>query len=187
MSIPELTELKILLQELLDKGYIKPSVSPWGAPVLFVKKMDGTLRLCIDYKQLNKVTIKNKYPLPRINHLFNQVGGDKIFSKLDLQSGYHYIKIKEEDVRKTTIGTRYGQYEFVVIPFGLTNAPSTFMCLMKNIFNKHLHKFVLIFIDGILIYSKTEEEHQQHLRVVVRTLRDHQLYARFDKCEFFKK
>jgi hypothetical protein len=115
MSLPELTELKIQLQELLDKEYIRPSVSPWGAPVLFVKKKDGTLRLCIDYRQLNKMTIKNKYPLPRINDLFDQVGGEKIFSKLDLRSGYHQVRIKDEDINKTTFRTRYGHYEFVVI------------------------------------------------------------------------
>ena len=167
MSVPELTELKIQLQELLDKGYIRPSVSPWGAPVLFVKKKDGTLRLCIDYRQLNKVTIKNKYPLPRINDLFDQVGEERIFSKLDLRSGYHQIHIKKEDIHKTAFSTRYGHYEFVVIPFGLTNAPATFMCLMNGIFNKYLDQFVRIFTDDILIYSRIEEEHQQHLQVVL--------------------
>ena len=138
MSILELTELKIQLQELLDKGYIRPSVSPWGAPVLFVKKRDGTLRLCIDYIQLNKVTIKNKYPLPRINELFDQVRGDKIFSKLDLRYGYHQNRINEEDVSKLSFRTRYGHYEFVVFAFGLTNTLATFIFLMNNIFNKYL-------------------------------------------------
>ena len=157
MSIPELTELKIQLQELLEKWYIKPSVSPRGALVLFVKKKDKTLRLCIDYQHLNKVTIKNKYPLPRINDLFDQVGGLRVFSKLDLWSGYHQIRIKSEDIKKTSFRTHYGHYEFVVIPFGLTNAPATFMFLMNGIFNKYLHHFVLIFIDDILIYSKTQE------------------------------
>ena len=167
MIIPKLTELKIQLQELLDKGYIRPSVSPWGAPVLFVKKMDGTLRLCIDYRKLNKVTIKKKYHLPQINDLFDRVGGAKIFSKLDLRSGYHQIKIKEEDANKTAFRTQYGHYEFVVIPFGLTNAPATFMSLMNSIFNKYLNQFVLICIGDILIYSRTKEEHQQHLRIVL--------------------
>ena len=156
MSIPELTELKIQLQELLEKWYIRPSMSPWDAPVLFVKKKDGTLRLCIDYRQLNKVTIKNKYHLPWINDLFDQVGGDKIFSKLDLRSSHHQIMVKEENVNKTTFRTWYRHYKFVVIPFGLTNAPATFMCLMNSIFNKYLDQFVLIFIDDILIYSRTE-------------------------------
>jgi hypothetical protein len=163
MSLPELTELKIQLQELLDKEYIRPSVSSWGALVLFVKKKDGTLRLCIDYRQLNKVTIKNKYPLPRINDLFDQVGGANIFSKLDLRSGYHQVRIKDPDINKTTFRTRYGHYEFVVIPFGLTNAPTTFMSLMNSIFNQYLDKFVVVFIDDILVYSKMEEEHDEHL------------------------
>jgi hypothetical protein len=148
---------------LLDKEYIRPSVSPWGAPVLFVKKKDGTLRLCIDYRMLNKVTIKNKHTLPRINDLFDQVGEGKIFSKLDLRSRYHQVRIKDQDINKTSFRTRYRHYEFVVIHFGLTNAPTTFMCLMNNIFSQYLDKFVVVFIDYILVYSKTEEEHDEHL------------------------
>jgi hypothetical protein len=132
MSTPELVELKLQLKEMLDKGHIRPSVSPWGAPTLFVKKKDGTLRLCIDYKQLNKMTIKNKYPLPRIDDLFDQLRGATIFSKIDLRFGYHQVQIKDEDIHKTTFRMRYGHYEFVVVPFGLTNAPTTFMCLMNN-------------------------------------------------------
>eukprot|EP00253_Pinus_taeda_P010551 PITA_10551 len=159
MSVPELTELKMQLQELLDKNYIRPSVSPWGAPVLFVKKKDGTLRMCIDYRQLNKLTIKNKYPLPQIDELFDQVKGATVFSKIDLRSGYHQIRIKEEDIAKTDFRTRYGHYEFVVLPFGLTNAPTTFMCLMNSIFHQYLDRFVLIFINDILIYSGTVKEH----------------------------
>eukprot|EP00253_Pinus_taeda_P011517 PITA_11517 len=187
MSIPELTELKMQLQELLDKEYIRPSVSPWGAPVLFVKKKDGTLRMCIDYRQLNKLTIKNKYPLPQIDELFDQVKGATVFSKIDLQSGYHQIRIKDEDIAKTAFRTRYGHYEFVVLPFGLTNAPATFMCLMNSIFHPYLDRFVLIFIDDILIYSRTIEEHYEHLRMVLQTLQEHQLYAKFSKCDFFKE
>eukprot|EP00253_Pinus_taeda_P019414 PITA_19414 len=186
MSVPELTELKMQLQELLDKNYIRPSVSPWGAPVLFVKKKDGTLRMCIDYRQLNKLTVKNKYPLPRIDELFDQVKGATVFSKIDLRSGYHQIRIKDEDIAKTAFRTRYGHYEFVVLPFGLTNAPATFMCLMNGIFHPYLDQFVLIFIDDILIYSRTIEEHHEHLRIVLQTLREHQLYAKFSKCDFFK-
>eukprot|EP00253_Pinus_taeda_P012189 PITA_12189 len=186
MSVPELTELKIQLQELLDKNYIRPSVSPWGAPVLFVKKKDGTLRMCIDYRQLNKLTVKNKYPLPRIDELFDQVKGATVFSKIDLRSGYNQIRIKDEDIAKTTFRTRYGHYEFVVLPFGLTNAPATFMCLMNGIFHPYLDQFVLIFIDDILIYSRTIEEHHEHLRIVLQNLREHQLYAKFSKCDFFK-
>eukprot|EP00253_Pinus_taeda_P020204 PITA_20204 len=187
MSVPELTELKMQLQELLEKNYIHPSVSPWGALVLFVKKKDGTLRMCIDYRQLNKLTIKNKYPLPRIDELFDQVKGATMFSKIDLRSGYHQIRIKDEDIAKTAFRTRYGHYEFVVLPFGLTNAPATFMCLMNSIFHPYLDQFVLIFIDDILIYSRTIEEHHEHLRIVLQTLREHQLYAKFSKCDFFKE
>eukprot|EP00253_Pinus_taeda_P022952 PITA_22952 len=187
MSVPELTELKMQLQELLDKNYIRPSVSPWGAPVLFVKKKDGTFRMCIDYRQLNKLTIKNKYPLPRIDELFDQVKGATVFSKIDLRSGYHQIRIKEQDIAKTAFRTRYDHYEFVVLPFGLTNAPETFMCLMNIIFHQYLDRFVLIFIDDILVYSRTVEEHQEHLRKVLQTLREHQLYAKFSKCDFFKE
>eukprot|EP00253_Pinus_taeda_P028129 PITA_28129 len=170
MSVPKLTEFNMQLQELLDKKYIRPSVSPWGAPVLFVKKKDETLRMCMDYRQLNKLTIKNKYPLPRIDELFDQVRGATIFSKIDLWSGYHQIRIREEDIAKTAFRTRYGHYDFVVLPFRLTNAPATFMCLMNSVFHRYLDKFVLIFIDDILIYSRTIEEHQEHLRIVLQTL-----------------
>lgn len=187
MSVPELTELKMQLQELLDKKYIRPSVSPWGAPVLFIKKKEGTLWMCMDYRQLNKLTIKNKYPLPRIDELFDQVRGATVFSKIDLWSGYHQIRIREEDIAKETFRMRYGHYEFVVLPFGLTNAPATFMCLMNSVFHQYLDKFVLIFIDNILIYSWTMEEHQEHLRIVLQTLWEHQLYSKFSKCEFFKE
>eukprot|EP00253_Pinus_taeda_P012980 PITA_12980 len=187
MSVPELTELKMQLQELLEKKYICPSVSPWGAPVLFVRKKDGTLRMCIDYRQLNKLTVKNKYPLPRIDELFDQVKGATIFSKIDLRSGYHQIRIKDEDIAKTAFRTRYGHYEFVVLPFGLTNAPATFMCLMNTVFHQYLDKFVLIFIDDILIYSRNIKEHEEHLRIVLQTLREHQLYGKFSKCDFYKE
>eukprot|EP00253_Pinus_taeda_P015686 PITA_15686 len=143
--------------------------------------------MCIDYRQLNKLTIKNKYPLPRIDELFDQVKEATVFSKIDLRSGYHQIRIKDEDIAKTSFRTRYGHYEFVVLPFGLTNAPATFMCLMNGVFHKFLDKFVLIFIDDILIYSRSREEHEEHLRVVLQTLREHQLYAKFSKCDFFKE
>ena len=133
MSTPELLELKMHLQELLEKKYIKLSVSPWGAPILFVKKKDGTLRLCIDYRQLNKVMVKNKYPLPSIDDLFDQMRGAKVFSNIDLRSGYHQVRIKDEDIHKTAFKERCRNYEFVVVPFGLTNAPTTFMCLMNSV------------------------------------------------------
>ena len=152
MAPVELKELKLQLQELLEKRFIRPSVSPWGAPVLFVKKKDGTLRLCIDYRQLNKLTIKKKYPLPRIDDLFDQLKGASIFSKIDLRSGYHQLRIKDVDVHKTTFRTRYGHYEFLVMPFGLTNALAAFMDLMNRVFRLYVDQFVVVFIDDILVY-----------------------------------
>jgi len=183
----ELAELKKQLQELLDKGYIRPSTSPWGCPALFVKKKDQSLRLCVDYRPLNAVTIKNKYPLPRIDILFDQLVGAKVFSKIDLRSGYHQIKIRLEDIPKTAFSTRYGLYEYLVMSFGLTNAPAHFMYLMNSVFMPELDKFVVVFIDDILIYSKNEEEHAEHLRIVLQRLREHKLYAKFTKCEFWLK
>ncbi|WCJ39071.1 Transposon Tf2-6 polyprotein [Euphorbia peplus] len=185
MAPAELKELKVQLQELLDKGLIRPSVSPWGAPVLFVKKKDGSMRLCIDYRQLNKVTIRNRYPLPRIDDLFDQLQGAKVFSKIDLRSGYYQLKIKEMDVSKSAFRTRYGHFEFLVMPFGLTNAPAAFMDLMHRVFKPYLDQFVIVFIDDILVYSKSREEHEEHLRLVLQTLRNKQLYAKLSKCEFW--
>jgi hypothetical protein len=185
MPPKELAELKMQLQELLDKGFIQPSSSPWGCPAIFVKKKDQTLRLCVDYRPLNEVTIKNKYPLPRIDLLFDQLAGAKVFSKIDLRSGYHQIKIRHEDVSKTTFTTRYGFYEYLVMSFGLTNASAHFMYLMNLVFMPELDKFVVVFIDDILIYSKSKEEHAEHLRIVLQRLRDHQLYAKFSKCAFW--
>jgi hypothetical protein len=153
MPHKELAELKNQLQELLDKGYIRPSSSPWGSPALFVKKKDGSLWMCVDYRPLNAVTIKNKYPLPRIDVLFDQLASAKVFSKIDLQSGYHQIKNRASDVPKTAFSTRYGLYEFLVMSFGLTNAPTYFMYLMNSVFLNELDKFVVVFIDDILIYS----------------------------------
>ncbi|KAL0536183.1 hypothetical protein IC582_025122 [Cucumis melo] len=187
MAPAELKELKVQLQELLDKGFIRPSVSPWGAPVLFVKKKDGSMRLCIDYRELNKVTVKNRYPLPRIDDLFDQLQGATVFSKIDLRSGYHQLRIKDEDVPKTAFHSRYGHYEFIVMSFGLTNAPAVFMDLMNRVFREFLDTFVIVFIDDILIYSKTEAEHEEHLRLVLQTLRENKLYAKFSKCEFWLK
>jgi hypothetical protein len=187
MTPKELAELKVQLNELLDKGYIHPSSSPWGCPALFVKKKDQTLRLCVDYRPLNAVTVKNKYPLPRINILFDQLVGAKVFSKVDLRSSYHQIKICPKDVPKTAFSTRYGLYEYLVMSFGLTNAPTHFMYLMNSVFMSELDKFVVVFIDDILIYSKSEEEHAQHLWVILQWLRDHQLYAKFSKCAFCLK
>jgi hypothetical protein len=170
MPPKELAELKTQLQELLDRGYIRPSSSPWGCPALFVKKKDGSLRLCVDYRPLNAVTIKNKYPLPRIDVLFDQLAGARVFSKIDLRSGYHQIKIRPCDIPKTAFSTRYGLYEYLVMSFGLTNAPAYFMYLMNSVFMTELDKFVVVFIDDILIYSKNEEEHAEHLRIVLQRL-----------------
>ena len=170
MAASELAELKKQLEELQRIGFIRPSSSPWGAPVLFVKKKDGSMRLCIDYRALNEVTIKNKYPLPRIDDLFDQLKGAKYFSKIDLRSGYFQLKIRESDIPKTTFVTRYGQFEFTVMSFGLTNAPAYFMNLMNKIFMDELDKFVVVFIDDILIYPKSVQEHEQHLRVVLEKI-----------------
>jgi hypothetical protein len=181
-----LQELKMQLKELLDLGLIRPSVSPWGAPVIFIRKKDGSWRLCIDYRQLNKATIKNQYPLPRIDDLFDQMKGATVFSKIDLRSGYHQLRIKEDDVPKTAFKTRFGHYEFTVLPFGLTNAPGVFMSLMNGVFREYLDKFVQVFIDDILIYSRTTEEHEEHLRLVLQCLREHKLYGKLSKCSFYQ-
>jgi hypothetical protein len=164
----ELAELKIQLQDLLDKGYIRPSASPWGCPALFVKKKDNSLRLCVDYRPLNAVTIKNKYPLPRIDILFDQLAGAKVFSKIDLCSSYHQIKIRSSDIPKIAFSTGYGLYEYLVMSFGLTNAPAYFMYLMNSVFMQELNKFIVVFIDDILIYSKNSEDHAKHLHVVLQ-------------------
>ncbi|WVZ71707.1 hypothetical protein U9M48_020259 [Paspalum notatum var. saurae] len=185
MAPDELKELKIQLQEQLDKGFIRPSSSPWGCPALFVEKKDqGGKRLCVDYRPLNAVTVKNKYPIPHIDILFDQLAGAKVFSKIDLRSGYYQIKIREEDIPKTAFSTRYGLYEYLVMSFGLTNAPAFFMYMMNSVFMNELDKFVVVFIDDILIYSKNEKEHEEHLRVVLTRLREHKLYAKFSKCAF---
>ncbi|KAF5768290.1 putative nucleotidyltransferase, Ribonuclease H [Helianthus annuus] len=170
---------------LLEKGFIRPSTSPWGAPVLFVKKKDGSFRMCIDYRELNKLTIKNRYPLPRIDDLFDQLQGATCFSKIDLRSGYHQLRIQEEDIPKTAFRTRYGHCEFVVMPFGLTNAPAVFMDLMNRVCKPFLDRFVIVFIDDVLIYSKSKVEHAQHLHLILELLQGNQLYAKFSKCEFW--
>nr|AAT47081.1 putative polyprotein [Oryza sativa Japonica Group] len=187
MGANELAEVKKQVDEQLQKGYIRPSTSPWGAPVIFVEKKDKTKRMCVDYRALNEVTIKNKYPLPRIDDLFDQLKGATVFSKIDLRSGYHQLRIREEDIPKTAFITRYGLFECTVMSFGLTNAPAFFMNLMNKVFMEFLDKFVVVFIDDILIYSKSEEEHEQHLRLVLEKLKEHQLYAKFSKCDFWLK
>ncbi|GJV33666.1 putative reverse transcriptase domain-containing protein [Tanacetum coccineum] len=174
-----------LILGLADRGFIRPSTSPWGAPVLFVKKKDGSFRMCIDYRELNKLTIKNRYPLPRIDDLFDQLQGSSVYSKIDLRSGYHQLRVRDEDIPKTAFRTRYGHYEFQVMPFGLTNAPAVFMDLMNRVCKPYLDKFVIVFIDDILIYSRNIEEHANHLRIILELLKKEKLYAKFSKCDFW--
>ena len=150
-----------------------------------MKKKDKTLRLCIDYRQLNRVTVKNRYPLPRIDDLFDQLRGARVYSKIDLRTGYHQLRVRETDIPKTAFRTRYGHFEFTVMPFGLTNAPTTFMNLMHRVFQPYLDQFVIVFVDDILIDSQSKREHEDHLRIVLQLLKDHQLYTKFSKCEFW--
>nr|GEZ19572.1 putative reverse transcriptase domain-containing protein [Tanacetum cinerariifolium] len=181
----EMQELSTQLQELSDKRFIRPSSSLWGAPVLFVKKKDGSFRKCIDYRELNKLTVKNRYPLLRIDDLFNQLQGSRVYSKIDLRFGYHQLRVREEDILKTSFRTRYGYYKFHVILFGLTNAPAIFMDLMNRGWKPYLDRFVTVFIDDILIYSKIKKEHEGRLNLIVRLLKKEELYAKFSKCEFW--
>nr|GEX08948.1 putative reverse transcriptase domain-containing protein [Tanacetum cinerariifolium] len=181
----EMKELSEQLQEHSDKGFIRPSSSPWGALVLFVKKKDGSFRMCIDYRELNKLTVKNRYPLPRIDDLFDQLQGSSLYSKIDLRSGYHQLRVREQDVPKTAFRTRYGHYEFQVMSFGLTNIPVVFIDLMNRVCKPYLDKFMIVFIDDILIYSKDEKEHKEHLKVILELLKKEELYAKFSKCEFW--
>jgi hypothetical protein len=187
MATPELAELKEHVKELLEKGFIHPSSSPWGAPVIFVPKKDDTQRLCMDYRVLNEVTVKNKYPLSRIDDLFDELRGACVFSKVDLRLGYHQLKIRECDIPKTAFVSRYGLYEYTVMSFGLTNASAYFMYLMNKIFMEYLDKFVMVFIDDILVYSRSEEEHEEHLHLTLQKLRETRLYAMLSKCEFWMK
>nr|GEY08228.1 putative reverse transcriptase domain-containing protein [Tanacetum cinerariifolium] len=174
----EMKDLSEQLKELSDKGFIRPSSSPWGAPVLFVKKKDGSFRMCIDYRELNKLTVKNRYPLPRINDLFDQLQGSSVYSKIDLRLGYHQLRVREEDIPKTTFRTRYGHYEFQVMPFRLTNAPAVFMDFMNRVCKPYLDKFVIVFIDDILIYSKDEKEHEEHLKAILELVKKDELKRR---------
>jgi hypothetical protein len=184
MTTPELAELKEHIKDLLEKRFNHPSSSLWGIPVIFVPKKDGTQRLCVDYRALNEVTIKNKYPVLRIDDLFDQLRGACVFSKINLRSGYHQLKVQECDIPKTAFILRYGMYEFTVMSFGLTNALAYFMYLMNEVFMEYLDKFVAVFIDDILVYSRSEEEHEEHLHLVLQKVRDHRLYAMLSKCEF---
>ncbi|GKA37282.1 putative reverse transcriptase domain-containing protein [Tanacetum coccineum] len=181
----EMKELSDQLQELSDKGFIRPSSSPWGTPVLFVKKKDGSFLMCIDYQELNKLTVKNCYPLLKIDDLFDQLQGSSVYSKIDLRSGYHQLRVLEEDIPKTAFSTQYGHYEFQVMPFGLTNALAVFMDLMNRVCKPYLDEFVIVFIDDILIYSKNKQEHEEHLKLILELLKKEELYAKFSKCEFW--
>ena len=176
MAPVELKELNLQLQELQGKGFVRPSTSPWGAPVFFVKKKDGTLQLCVGYRKLNRVMVKNKYTLPRIKDLFDQLNGACYFSKIDLSYGYHQLRVRDLDISKTAFRTRYGHFEFVVMPFGLTNAPAAFMDLMNRIYRSYLDQFMVVLLDDILIYSKGRAEHEQHLQLALQVLRENQLY-----------
>ncbi|KAL9249281.1 RNA-directed DNA polymerase-like protein [Drosera capensis] len=182
MAPMELEELRKQLKDLLDAGFIRSSKAPYGAPVLFQKKKDGSLWLCIDYRALNKVTVKNKYLIPLTTDLFDQLGGAQYFTKLDLRSGYYQVRIVEGDEAKTTCVTRYGSFEFLVMPFGLTNAPATFCTSMNNIFHPYLDKFVVVYLDDIVVYSATLEEHVEHLWIVFKVLARNGLYVKKEKC-----
>jgi hypothetical protein len=185
MSLKELKELKKQLMELQEARYIRSNSSACGAPVLFVQKKDGSQGMCVDYGSLNDVTVKNKCPLPCIKDLFNQMRGARVFSKIDLRSGYHQMKIRPSNIPKTAFSTRYGLYEFTVMSFRLTNTPAYFMNLMNKVFMEYLDRFVVVFIDDILVYSQSDSDHEEHLMLVLQKLRDNQFYAKFSKCEFW--
>nr|GEY35085.1 putative reverse transcriptase domain-containing protein [Tanacetum cinerariifolium] len=184
-SIPVSPSSFVNLHHRLDRGFIRPSTLPWGAPILFVKKKDGSFRMCIDYHELNKLTVKNRYPLPRSDDLFDQLQGSSVFLKIDLRSGYHQLRVRDEDIPKTTFKTQYRHYKFQVMPFGLTNTPAVFIDLMNRVCKPYLDKFVIVFIDDILIYSRNKEKHGDHLRTILELLKKEKLYAKFSKCYFW--
>ncbi|GJP38862.1 hypothetical protein CLOM_g23274, partial [Closterium sp. NIES-68] len=184
LSPTELTDMKKQIEYLLAKGLIRPSTSPYGAPVLFTPKPDGSLRMCIDYRALNKQTIKNKYPIPRIDDLLDQLRGATVFSKLDLRSGYWQIRMADNSIHKTAFRTRYGSYEYLVMPFGLTNAPATFQAEMNHILRPLLDECVVVYLDDILIYSRDMKQHVEHLRRVFEILRRERFYVKLSKSEF---
>jgi Reverse transcriptase (RNA-dependent DNA polymerase) len=177
-------DFKKQLSLLLEKGLIRPRMSPWGAPVLFAPKKDGGLRMCLDYRAFNMLTIENKCPIPRIDEIFDRIQGAQYFTSLDIRSGYYQIRMKDADIPKTCIRTRYESFEFLVMPFGLTNAPSTFQAVMNDVFREYLDDFVMVYIDDILIFSRTAEDHFRHVELILARLRQHQLFAKRSKCEF---
>ncbi|GJV65137.1 putative reverse transcriptase domain-containing protein [Tanacetum coccineum] len=181
----QLQELSNQLKELQNRCFIRPSSSPWGALVLFVKTKYGSFCICINYQELNKLTIKNRYPIPRIDDLFNQLQGSRYFSKIDILSGYHQLRVREEDIPKTSFRTRYGHFDFTVMPFGLTNAPAVFMVLINRVCKPYLDKFFIVFIDNIMIYLKSKEEHEVHLKLILELLEKEKLFRKFSKCEFW--
>nr|GEU42170.1 putative reverse transcriptase domain-containing protein [Tanacetum cinerariifolium]GEU81756.1 putative reverse transcriptase domain-containing protein [Tanacetum cinerariifolium] len=177
----KMKEFSDQLQELSDKGFIRPSSSPYGAPVLFVKKEGGSFRMCMDYREFNKLMVKNCYPLLRINDIFDQLQGSSVYSKIDLRSGYHQLRVCEEDIPKTAFRTRYGHYEFQVMSFGLTNALAVFMDLMNRVCKPYLEKFVIVFIDDILIYSKTKQEHEEHLKLILELIKKEEFFPTVER------
>ena len=179
-----LSELQVQLTALLDKGFIEPSKSPFGAPVFFVKKADGTFRLVCDWRELNRITIKNEACLPNMNDLFDTIQGSRYFSKLDLRSGYNQVRVRDKDVHKTAFNTPLGHFQFRVMGFGLCNAPATFQSLMTEILRPYLRKFVVVFLDDILIFSKNWNEHLEHVRLILQALREQQLFCKLSKCKF---
>ncbi|RYE95918.1 MAG: hypothetical protein EOO78_22560, partial [Oxalobacteraceae bacterium] len=185
MSTQEMDELKRQLQEYLDSGRLRPSESPWGTNVIFAKKKDGSLRFCVDYRGLNDLTVRNSYPLPHMDDLFDRLQGARYFSKIDLRTGFYQIAMADEDCAKTAFRTRYGHFEWTVLPMGLTNAPATFQHLMNHTFRAFLDKCVLVFLDDIVVYSRTLDDHTREVRAALQRLREARLYAKASKCELF--